>query len=370
MESQFRLMQVDATTVCVWLHTANDPAPEEWTQHCGIVADLVRRKAGDLTRVRGFVVSDGGGPNALQRRQVLKAWGDSVRTAVVTPVFMSGFLKRGITIALSWIQPNLRFFAPLDILRAIEHIGIDKAGFKAMLTSMREMEAHLVANRTLEILTSAIERLPVKQAPTTVPLTDLYGPYEAVRRLGSGGTADIFEARHVETGTRVALKVLRDAAVGDERAIRRVVAEARAVSALRHANVVRVIDVSTRDKVPYLVMELLTGEDVAHWISRSKALTVEQAVDLAFPILSGVCAVHAAGLVHGDLKPSNVFLAQREGKIEPVIVDFGIAKFVDSAGWPTTTLLGAGTPPYMAPEQVRGLRARPESDQYALGAVL
>ena len=198
------------------------------------------------------------------------------------------------------------------------------------------------------------------------------GRYEVVRRLGRGGMAEIFEARHVDLETRVAIKVIHPSLAAGDGAIDRVLREGRAAAAIHHPHVVRVLDVGAEERVPYLVMELLEGEDLASRIARGGPLAVEDIVELLLPVLSGVCAAHRAGIIHRDLKPSNIFLAQRHRGIEPVVVDFGISKVIlpTKAPAPSSRVI-AGTVQYMAPEQVRGsARASPKSDQYALGVIL
>jgi serine/threonine-protein kinase len=189
--------------------------------------------------------------------------------------------------------------------------------------------------------------------------------------------AEVFEARHVELGKRVAVKILRSALgrVGaDTEAMRRMLREGRAATAVHHPNVVAMLDVGSQDGIAYLVMELLDGEDLSVRLVRDGPLPVDEIADLLLPVISGMAAAHAAGVIHRDLKPSNIFLARRHHGIEPVVVDFGISKSSDgvqATGSSQTGNAGAGTLPYMAPEQVRGSReVTAQCDQYALGVIL
>ena len=199
-----------------------------------------------------------------------------------------------------------------------------------------------------------------------------FGRYEVLRRLGRGGAAEVFEARHVELHKRVALKVTHPILVEDERSIERVLREGRAATAIHHPHVVDVVDVGIEHRRPYLVMELLEGEDVASHLARRGPLSVEETADLLLPVVSGVCAVHRAGIVHRDLKPSNILLARRHSGVEPVVVDFGISKWAEPRSEPaTSSQRAAGTVPYMCPEQIRGsAEVTPTCDQYALGVIL
>jgi serine/threonine protein kinase len=198
-----------------------------------------------------------------------------------------------------------------------------------------------------------------------------FGPYTISRLLGRGGSADVFEARHVARGDRVALKILRTMVNGDHASVLQVIREARAAMTICHPNVVQIYDAGVENRVPYIVMELLGGEDLACRLERSGPLAIATTIDLLLPAIAGAAAAHAAGCIHRDLKPSNIFLADRSGTTEAVIVDFGISKFV---GIPvadgSVSAVLKGTPRYMAPEQVRGLVPSPMVDQYALGVVL
>jgi serine/threonine-protein kinase len=197
------------------------------------------------------------------------------------------------------------------------------------------------------------------------------GPYDVARCLGRGGMADVFEALHVDLGKRVAVKILRSPVGADGENTRRVLREGRAATAVRHPNVVEMLDVGFQDGIAYLVMDLLEGEDLSVRLARTGPMPVAEIADLLLPVVSGMAAAHAAGVIHRDLKPSNIFLARRHHGIEPVVVDFGISKSIDGAAGTGSSQVGAGTVPYMAPEQVRGSRdVTALCDVYALGAIL
>ncbi len=201
------------------------------------------------------------------------------------------------------------------------------------------------------------------------------GKYRIVRHLGTGGMGSVYEAVHVEIGKSVALKQLSRDLAADPRARTRFLREALAASRLMHPHVVNVTDVGAEGDLPFMVMELLRGEELAELIARHpRGMPVEEAVDILLPVSAGVFAAHQAGIVHRDLKPRNIFLARNQVKeVEPKVLDFGISK-VDGGNTGTSlTDSGAllGTVPYMSPEHVRG-GSVPDarSDQYALGVVL
>ena len=197
------------------------------------------------------------------------------------------------------------------------------------------------------------------------------GRYRLVRELGRGGMGVVYEARHIDLDTRVAIKVMTGLGDAAARAIR----EGRAAVRLDHPNVVKILDVGEDDGAGYLVMELLDGEDLAAKLAREGALTLETITAIMLPVLSAVSAGHAAGVLHRDLKPSNIFLTTgANGQVVPKVVDFGISKVDDPTPTGRTRTQShalLGTVEYLSPEQVRDpRRASTLSDQYALGVVL
>jgi serine/threonine protein kinase len=202
----------------------------------------------------------------------------------------------------------------------------------------------------------------------------LLGKYRIVRRLGAGGMGSVYEATHVDIGRGVAIKVLSEDLVSDARARARFLREAATASRLEHPHVVDADDYGTEAGVPFIVMELLRGEDLRRQLDRqSRGLPIEDAADIMLAVCAGVSAAHRAGVVHRDLKPGNIFLARTAlGDTVPKVLDFGISKgkgsLVDASLTEPGTVLG--TRYYISPEQVGGREADPRSDQYALGVVL
>ncbi len=198
--------------------------------------------------------------------------------------------------------------------------------------------------------------------------------YRIVSELGSGGMGVVYEAVHLGLGHRVAIKFLGDGRAKDEAMLARFAREARAGANIASEHVARVFDVGmTENDVPYLVMELLEGDDLGNVLSHYKMLRIEDAVRFALQATAAISEAHAIGIVHRDLKPENVFLQARRGAPPVVkILDFGLAKIraqVDAAQ--TETEVVFGTPKYMAPEQLKSTaHAGPEADVWALGVLL
>jgi tetratricopeptide (TPR) repeat protein len=189
--------------------------------------------------------------------------------------------------------------------------------------------------------------------------------FQIERVAGSGGMGTVYRALDRTTGEPVALKVLRGA---DE--IDRFEREIRVLAGLRHPGIVRyVADGITPSGDPFLAMEWLEGESLAHRLPRS-GLTATESIDLARRVAEALGAAHDKGVVHRDVKPSNLFLAG--GDLERVkVLDFGVARITAATRFDTRTGVMVGTPGYMAPEQVRGDKdIGPRADVFAIGCVL
>jgi eukaryotic-like serine/threonine-protein kinase len=180
--------------------------------------------------------------------------------------------------------------------------------------------------------------------------------YRLVRRLGAGGMGSVWVADNLSLEVQVALKLIRTGSSSGA-AEERLLTEARAMARLKHPNVVRVFDFGTTSLGDsYIVMELLAGETLGDALEREGRLEPTRAVQLLLPVADGLLAAHNKGIVHRDLKPDNIYLADSDGRLEPKVVDFGIARFALEARADRITQAGTvlGSPDYMAPEQARG----------------
>lgn len=195
---------------------------------------------------------------------------------------------------------------------------------------------------------------------------DHVGPYQVIKLVGKGGMSKVYQVKHGLDGGAWALKVL----TLDEPGIaERFIDEAQMQSQLDHANLVRARELVRVGPRLGIVMELVEGPSLDRWLHEHPTATEAERLALAKGILEGVGAAHAAGLVHRDLKPGNVLLAQGDGVLVPRVTDFGLAK-LKGLGGRTQTGVAMGTPRYMAPEQIidaKNVDAR--ADVYALGAL-
>ena len=197
--------------------------------------------------------------------------------------------------------------------------------------------------------------------------------YRVVRRIGGGGMGDVYEVTHERLAGRYAAKVLSGDFASHPDAFTRFKREAMVTSGLRHPGIVQVIDFDRADEGhPYLVMELLEGEELATIIHRSAPLELPRALGIVEQIGSALEAAHRQGIVHRDLKPQNVFVVPLDRGRELVkILDFGISKAQVATQKLTRTAAVIGTPQYMAPEQAmgRGAEVDARADQFALAAI-
>ena len=196
----------------------------------------------------------------------------------------------------------------------------------------------------------------------------LEGRYRLDGILGQGGMATVFHARDTRLDRAVAVKVLRPEVLADPTIALRFQREAHAATVLRHPNIVACLSVGTERNIPFLVMELVEGEDPASRIRRDAPLSLPAALRIVADVGLGLGVAHARGFVHRDVKPGNILIA---GDGRAMVTDFGIDRLIaetDAEATSTGTTLGSVH--YLSPEQVSGGTATAASDVYGLGLVL
>jgi serine/threonine-protein kinase len=204
----------------------------------------------------------------------------------------------------------------------------------------------------------------------------LSGRYRVERQIGAGGMGVVVSAMHVQLGQRVAIKYLPPSWLGDFDAVERFMREAWAAAQIRSPHVVRVMDVANLPSgAPYIVMEYLEGEDLAHVLARREPLSISEVTELVLQVCEAIAEAHALGIVHRDLKPSNIFCVRNlEGQRVAKVLDFGISKLTnDSFGklGLTTTRTSLGSPAYMSPEQMHSAKeVDGRTDIWSLGVIL
>jgi serine/threonine protein kinase len=204
------------------------------------------------------------------------------------------------------------------------------------------------------------------------PGTVLQNTYQVVRPIGRGAMGQVYEVVHARLSGRYALKLLTNEAAADPEFLQRFRREAQIVSGLRHPHIVQVIDFDQNsDGRPYLVMELLDGEDLAARVGRDGPLPLSRVVTIISQIASALQTAHELGVIHRDLKPENVLLmhAGNDRGDFAKLVDFGISKVKNASLRLTQERMMIGTPHYMSPEQARSGEVDERADQFALAAI-
>jgi serine/threonine-protein kinase len=194
------------------------------------------------------------------------------------------------------------------------------------------------------------------------------GGFRLGRVLGRGAMGEVYEATRLADARPAAIKLLLPHVLAQPSFLQRFVREAKVVASLDAANVVRVLDVSPPDAaLPYLAMERLVGRDLSELLRERKRLGVRGALAMLRQVGAGLDAVRAAGVVHRDLKPRNLFLAQDAGAEVWKILDFGVARMVGEETITQDQIVG--TPNYMAPEQAEGRGVTYKTDLFSLGVI-
>jgi tRNA A-37 threonylcarbamoyl transferase component Bud32 len=232
------------------------------------------------------------------------------------------------------------------------------------------------------------DALPVSEMPTASIASGgrirypsgNFGPYELLEPIGKGGMAEVYKARHTRLGRAAAIKILSPQLAADSDFRTRFEREARALASIKHPNIVQVFDFGDSDGLYYLVMEYIAGRDLGYRLGLNERLPMEHAWWIAVDVASALDFAHAQGIVHRDVKPSNVMLEPLIGEKNAgtskgqtqraILTDFGIVKLLDE-GTKATRAGMYGTADYMAPEQISlSGKVDGRADIYALGVML
>ncbi|MBI4230190.1 MAG: serine/threonine protein kinase [Planctomycetes bacterium] len=224
-------------------------------------------------------------------------------------------------------------------------------------------------------LPSLLRELAREGAPPPVPPPTAGGPgrigaYEIRGRVGAGAMGTVYRAYDPNLQREVALKVLHPQLASDANFVRRFRREAIVLARLRHPNIVPVYDLGEHEGIPYLAMAYLPGQTVRARVRTEGPRDARTALAWTSQALWGLCAAHAEGVVHRDVKPDNLLLDPAGEGEEVRLVDFGLAKPPEMRADISGGALVLGTPAYMSPEQCRGEAATPASDLYSLGCTM
>jgi serine/threonine protein kinase len=203
---------------------------------------------------------------------------------------------------------------------------------------------------------------------TLEPGTRVTADVVLVRHLGAGGMGTVWVAAHEKLGTQVVVKFLAAALAGDDEAKARFSREVASMVQVKSPHVVQTLDHGIFDDVPFIVMELLEGEDLSARIRRGGALAPPEVLHVVEGVAAALTKAHEQAIVHRDIKPANIFLCDAEPRPFIKLLDFGVAKRLADHTM-TGTFAFLGTPSYMSPEQVRGARVDLRSDLWSLAVV-
>ncbi|MEO7329376.1 MAG: protein kinase [Minicystis sp.] len=210
------------------------------------------------------------------------------------------------------------------------------------------------------------------QRNALVPGALVGGRFILIQEIGRGSTGIVFEMRHHELGHRVAIKALHPHIADNPNVMWRFKREAQLTASLKHPNIVSIFDVGQQfDSIYFIVQEFLDGVSLRRLLQQQGQLSISEALDYLVPIMGALVAAHEKSIIHRDVKPENIFLAQLpSGTVVPKLIDFGLAKIATEKS-EFETQIGAvlGTPSYMSPEQALGEKVDTQADVWSIGVI-
>ncbi|MBX3399036.1 MAG: protein kinase [Gemmataceae bacterium] len=217
-------------------------------------------------------------------------------------------------------------------------------------------------------LAGAMAAVPTFGPPVEPGEVGVLGPYRIIRQLGQGGMGAVYAAIDTRLDRKIALKVMLPSYAAIPSAKERFLREARAAAKVSHDNVVTVHEADDRNGVPYIAMQYLEGYPLDEYLKKKGEIDLPQILRIARETAAGLEAAHKLGLIHRDIKPGNLWLEAPNGRVK--LLDFGLARPVDSDVELTKSGVVVGTPAYMSPEQAQGERVDARSDLFSLGVML
>jgi len=222
-------------------------------------------------------------------------------------------------------------------------------------TQLIEFQEKAIPTQTLEV--------PKEELSTG---STFAGRYQIIEELGRGGMGRVYKANDIDIKEKVAIKLIKPEISTDKKTIERFQNELKFARKIRHKNVCQMYDLNKEENSYYITMEYISGEDLKSFIHRSGQLTIGTAIKIAQQVCDGLSEAHRLGVVHRDLKSSNIMI-DKEGDAR--IMDFGIARSLEAKGITGSGVI-IGIPEYMSPEQVEGKETDQRSDIYSLGVIL
>ncbi|RMH42478.1 MAG: serine/threonine protein kinase [Deltaproteobacteria bacterium] len=229
----------------------------------------------------------------------------------------------------------------------------------------------LPEHSTVELPPDGAAPVPPCPVERDIAAGDLVGDYIVRSEIAAGGCGTVYEAEHRVLGRRAAVKVLHPELSQSAEMVQRFVTEARSVASIAHPNVVEVYEFGHYRDRPFFAMERIDGPRLDEVVEREGPLPLSRAIELVAPVCSAAHAAHAVGVIHRDIKASNVLIDRRGGAERVKLVDFGVARLLTRDGLArlTRSRRRIGTPRAMAPEQVCGGTVDARTDVYALGVL-